>query len=299
MGFLGGGGATGTPTETPNPVNDSTTVDSVRSDAVAAMADVDAYVVDSTVDEEYESEVNPSVGINTTTRVNRTSRRINLTQVYSSTQRTYTVGAYALDGTMYGYSDFYRAEYGGEWIRYVPSDFERSFERRDTLSRQRSVLEGGNVTLAGTQTVRGTETYVVDANVSDEQYRSLVASYAGNATRSNVTVESASYRLWIANDTHLPVKSTATLELTVLETNPNTSVRTTATLRYEYGTTVNVTLPEEASNAENVTDELGGRSAPSLRKSTTRQSARQQPHSLARSRSGPRRPPPTDTDYCD
>lgn len=257
MGFLGGGGSGSTPTVTPEPVNDSTTAEAVRSDALVAMDEVDTYVVEGRAVSEYTGDVGQSATTNTTARVNRSARRINLTEVQSTDDRTYTVDTYLVDGTLYGFSDFYSTQFGKDWIRATPPDPQRAWDRRDTLSRQRAVLSAANVTLAGTQTVAGTETYVLDATLSGEAYDALVGSAVGNLT-GNVSVRTASFRFWIANDTDLPVRSTATLDLLLTDPTPNATVETTVTFRYEYGGEVAVALPKGASNAKNVTAELYG-----------------------------------------
>jgi hypothetical protein len=257
MGFLGGGGSGSTPTVTPEPVNDSTTAEDVRSAAVAATADVDTYVVEGRAVSEYTGDVSQSATTNTTARVNRSARRLNLTEVQSTDDRTYTVDTYLVNETVYGFSDFYGTRFGSDWIRATPPDFGRAWDRRDTLARQRAVLEAANVTLAGTQTLAGTETYVLDATLPGEAYDALVGSAVGNLT-GNVTVRSASFRFWIATDADRPVQSTATLDLLLTDPTPNATVETTVTFRYEYGGEVTVALPKGASNARNVTDELYG-----------------------------------------
>jgi hypothetical protein len=263
MGFLGGGGSASTPTVTPEPVNDSTTAEEVRSAALAATTGVDTYVAEGTAVSEYTGDVSQTETTNTTLRVNRSARRLNATEVRSTDDRTYTVDTLLVDGTVYGFSDFYGTQFGSDWIRATPPDFGVAWERRDTLSRQHAVLEAANVTLAGTQTVADTETYVLDATLSGEAYDGLVGSLAGNATgrlAGNVSVRDASFRFWVASGTDRPVKSTATLDLLLTDPDPNATVETTVTLRYEYGSEVAVALPKAASNAKNVTRQLYGQS---------------------------------------
>ncbi|MFB6071579.1 MAG: hypothetical protein ABEJ88_01275 [Halobacterium sp.] len=118
------------------------------------------------------------------------------------------------------------------------------------VAQQRRLLRNGTVTFLGNETVDGVRTTVLRVYPEEGVLRQLVTREAAGTGLGPITIEEATYRLYLAKDTHLPVKVEMNLQLTV-EASPDRSGHGSATITFtDYGTPVNVTIPDRATGSE-------------------------------------------------
>jgi len=164
---------------------------------------------------------------------NRTSERARLNaSVYGTPATTYVDGetAYVNAGDRWQVQDLAGSGLWGE---------------NGTLARQRALLDAGNVSVVGNETVDGVETTVYAVDAEPAAFESLLGQ--GAATTDGVAVQNASYRLYVADDTDLPRKA----ELSTAVTAQGQPSRANVTILFsEYGEPVHVTIPEDAPTNE-------------------------------------------------
>lgn len=252
-----GGGDGGDPVTTTPAVGNGTAIPgdadaaTVKQHALAAMRNTSAYTLDATVARTVtQSGRTQTITVNSTGEFDRGARALRLNQTVSSRlgQRV-SSATYLVDGTLYARSPQNEQQHGSAWIRQDLSDPERVWNQTDTLYRQQALLAAANVTLAGSETVSGVETRVLDLDVSSETYAELVSrSGFGGA---NVTVTNASFTLYVAESSGQLVRATGTVASEVATASGRTTVSEELRLRFGYGS-VSVDLPAAARDAPRV-----------------------------------------------
>lgn len=199
----------------------------LQDDAAAAMADADTYRM--------EMRMNVSASGQTMTMAqhavfdHETERaRVNSTAAGRETT-TY------IDGTT-AYVNV-----GGVWRTQDLSETE-PWNESSGIRQQQSVLESANVTVNGSATVDGVETTVLAVEPDTEELQSVVVQQTGSL--DGVEIEDATYRMYVANDTHRLRQVEMNLEMSVGEQSAVANATTTFS---EYGEPVNVSVPEEAT----------------------------------------------------
>lgn len=164
---------------------------------------------------------------------NRTSERARLNlSVYGTPATSYVDGetAYVNAGNQWQVQDLSGSGLWGE---------------NGTLARQRALLETGEVSVVGNETVDGVETTVYAVDADPAAFESLLGQQAGST--SQVGIRNASYRLYVADDTDLPRRA----ELSTTVTAQGESSRANVTILFsDYGAPVHVTIPEDAPTTE-------------------------------------------------
>mgnify|MGYP000191628523 CR=1 FL=1 len=152
---------------------------------------------------------------------------------------------------------------GGVWRTQDISATE-PWNNNSGLRQQRAVLESATVSVNGSATVDvrrtdgspstsetqsvsedGVETTVLAVDPETEELRSVVTQRAGNLDA--VEIEDATYRMYVADDTHRLRKVEMNLSMTVAGQPATANATTTFSA---YGEPVNVTVPEEATDGE-------------------------------------------------
>lgn len=114
------------------------------------------------------------------------------------------------------------------------------------LAQQRYLLQNASVTVSGSATVDGVETTVLTVDPKDGRLKQLLTRSTSDSL-GNITIEEASYELYVATDSHRPVKVEMTLQLT-LEKNTEKSGHGSATITFSsFNEPVDVTIPERAT----------------------------------------------------
>lgn len=221
MGFLGGGGG------------DTAERDSRQLvvDAQEAMQSVDTYRMNMTMHVVAEGETYDlrRVGVFDATE---NQARLNLT---TNGNRTL---AYVDGSTMY-------VNAGDGWQTRALSG-SNSWQSAVGIAQQRYLLENASVTVSGSATVDGVETTVLDVDPRDGKLKQLITRSTSDSL-GNVTIEEASYELYVATDSHRPRKVEMALQLTI-ERNWDKSGHGSATITFSgFNEPVNVTIPDRAT----------------------------------------------------
>lgn len=258
------GGSNDTPADGPtvdgtevNGTNGSVDGAAVKADALAAMDAVETYRVEANVTTQYVGALDQTVAGTSEGRFNRTAREAYLTQTQAVLNRSYVVETYYVNDTLYQHSESYTLRFDSEWIRYpTPVNASVQWSQFDTLARQRAVLNASNVTLAGTETINGTETYVLRANV-DRSRLSELGYTVGGAGRGDLNVTSLNATYYISTETARPVRTVTTLtgQTTVRAQDNGRTLRIKQRIALDfggYGEPVTVTLPDGASTAATI-----------------------------------------------
>lgn len=234
--------ATTAPSEELPPAND------LKADVLAAIDTVESYRVHR------NRTIRRSGGIERTTILtsnrsfNRTTRelRVNLTQ--SSAGRTIAVERYLMNQTLYVHSQQYVRQYDSTWVKQNLSEsYDAVWNASDVLARQRALLNISTVTVQGTETVAGVETYVLRAELPSEQLEDLTTNIT---QQGEYDINESTAMFWISTDSMLPVRST-------INSSGQTSVRgrtidftQTTSVQYSgYGSRVTIQLPPAADSA--------------------------------------------------
>jgi len=164
---------------------------------------------------------------------NRTSERARL-----------NVSVYGTPATSYFDGETAYVNAGGRW-QVQDRSGSGVWGENGTLARQRALLDAGNVSIVGNETVDGVETTVYAVDADPAAFESLLGQGAG--TTGGVAVQSASYRLYVADDSDLPRKAV----LSTAVTAQGQSSRANVTILFsDYGEPVHVTVPEDAPTTE-------------------------------------------------
>lgn len=144
-----------------------------------------------------------------------------------------------LDGTtMY-------VEDNGTW-RERPLADDTSWKSAVGLAQQRYLLENASVTVAGTETVDGVETTVLSVDPKDGKLRQLLTR-STTEDLGKITIEEASYDLYVAEASHRPQRVEINLQVTV-EKNWDKSGHGSVAITFSaFDEPVNATIPERAT----------------------------------------------------
>lgn len=213
-----GGPATTTPPADTRPV----------SERVAdATADVDTYGVDFQMNLTANGE---TLQLTQSGVYDRASERARLNMSVYGTPAT----AYFDGETMY-------IETAGQWQRQDRAG-SGIWGENSTLARQRALLDVGEVSAAGSATVDGVATTAYEVDAEPAAFESLL-SQGAQAGQASLTIQSASYRLYVADDTDRPRKA----ELSTTVSTQGQTARANVTILFSgYGDPVSVTIPEAA-----------------------------------------------------
>lgn len=218
----------------------------VKADALAAIDGVETYRTNGSVVTVYTGGVDRTINATVEGRFDRTDRRAYINQTQSVLGRSVVVETYVVDGTVYQHSDQYVQRFDSEWIRTEAGNDSRTWDRYDTLSRQRALLNVSNVSVAGTERVDGTETYVLEAEPDPDRLDELGL----NASRGNFEVRNVSATFYVATDSGRLVRSTTRLVGETTARDQTIQVDQQVDLRFTgYGDPVEVQLPEGADDA--------------------------------------------------
>jgi len=249
---------TATTASTSESAADGPTAAELRQDALAATAAVETYRVNGTLNQTIR---NNRLTRRTNTSLagvfDRSTRRLRINQTVTALGRQVEVAVYLVDGTLYQYNPQLRQRFGSAWIRFDLSGNEsRAWNASDTLGRQYDILNGSTVSLAGTATVDGRETYVIEANATDAGGGlfgpTAGAGGAGGNGSGGIDVSRLTATYYLEADTRRPVLAVVRLNASVALNRSTTDVEQTARLRFSgYGTPADVDLPAGADTAVN------------------------------------------------
>ncbi|MCG1003458.1 MULTISPECIES: DUF6612 family protein [Halobacterium] len=207
--------------------DDTADTPQIQSDVVDAMADVDTY----------RMEMRMNISAN--------GQTLSMTQrgVFDHEAEQARVNASALGRQTTTYIDGTTAyvNVGGVWQTRDFSDRE-PWNESTGIDRQRALLESGSVTVAGSATVDGVATTVLRVDPKPSDVKSVIAQQGQGL--DEVGIESATYRMYVANDTHRLRQVEMDLEMSINDQTTDAN----ATMTFSaYGEPVNISVPDAAT----------------------------------------------------
>jgi hypothetical protein len=226
-GALGGGGGDGA-----GPTQTAEDEQSVGERVADATGDVATYGVDFRMNVTANGE---TLQVTQSGVYNRTSERARL-----------NVSVYGTPATSYFDGETVYVNAGDRW-QVQDRSGSGIWGENGTLARQRALLETGEVSVVGEETVDGVETTVYAVDADPAAFESLLGQQQATGGSSQLTVQNASYRLYVADDTDLPRKA----ELSTTVTTEGQTSRANVTILFsDYDEPVDVTIPEDAPTNE-------------------------------------------------
>jgi len=259
--FAGGGGG-GDAGPRLDPTN--ATVEEVRPPALAALAEVETYRVNGTVEREFGSPRGPDdpedvvdgreVVTETRVVVNRTTRSLRAEELQRAEGQTVEVRTWVVNETLFARSaafvgdpDRFRDDYGSEWVVRQPSNFSARWATLDPVTRQRALFSAANLSVAGLDPETGA--YVLRGSVSPATYERTVGGLDGRfaAADAEYSVTNVTVTVHVDPDTDRLRRFEGEVDLTVPTEQGVVPVTQTVTLRYDaYGLPVAVETPDGA-----------------------------------------------------
>jgi len=200
----------------------------VKEDATAAMQDVDTYRM--------SMEMNISAN----------GRSITMTQGgvfdHEAERARLNVSAFGMQTVTYLDGTTMYMKSNGRWQTRDMSD-QDPWESGNGITQQQNILESGEVTVEGTETVDDVETTVLSVDPDEEQLKELIAQQQSQSFEG-ITIENATYTLYVAKESDLPRKMEMTMEMSM---EGQTAEANMTAYFSEYGEPVNITIPEKAT----------------------------------------------------
>jgi len=247
-GCLGLGGSDDGSEPDPEP---EVTAGEVANATAEELATVESFRANTTATQRLVGNVEQRSSLSAAIRVDREREAAVLEQTVQAQGQTRESDVYLVDGTIYERSEVYAQQFGSEWVRNDnPEAFRAQWRSNDFVGEIRAYIDHGTAELNGTETVDGTETYVLEL---DGEEAALESEYY--ADPGNVSYRTLEMTVWVDPETDRPVQVAGTIETEV--TVQGQTVESTQEYEYtlEY-TTVDVTLPDAASDAISA-DEIG------------------------------------------
>lgn len=238
-------------TTTATPSGPDVDAAALRSKALDSLAGVDTARFQTNVSQNVVSgAVNRTVTVNGTVRLNRTARELAVQRTARGPAGSAESAQYLVGETVYTRSRQNVQAYGSEWTKLdVSENFSRTWRSLDDVAIQRELLNASEVSLAGTESVDGTETYRLQLALSPDDLSSVAAFNASTVAEIRATY-------WVRPDDGSLVQSRLFVNATSTVQGQSFVVRQTVVRRMlETGQRVTVTLPEGAENAVSVGDD--------------------------------------------
>lgn len=180
-------------------VGNQSQAEELRTGAVDAMAEVDSYTMDMTVEVSAAGSDAVAQSQETTMRIDQADRRASIEQTIRAEGQEQTTQAYLVDDAMH-------VQQAGTWqTQQLPEDPWEGAGAGQT--NQLQALEEANVTHAGNETVDGVETEVLEIEMSGDAYEQLLreqANASGTAGLGQllelIDVQSVEIRQYVATE---------------------------------------------------------------------------------------------------
>lgn len=214
--------------------DDAPDAEQLTSDTIAAIQDADTYRM--------------SMSLN----LSASGQTFTITQEgdfdHEAEQARLDVTAYGVQSTAYMNGSTMYVKSNGRWQTQDFSE-EKPWEAGNGVTQQVNILESGDVSVAGTAMVDGVETTILSVDSNEDELKQLLTQQGQSL--DGVTIEDATYKLYVANDTHLPRKLEMTMEMSINGQTADAEV--TATFS-GYGEPVDITIPDAATQSDSSAD---------------------------------------------
>ncbi|MFB6295503.1 MAG: hypothetical protein ABEH66_01520 [Halobacteriales archaeon] len=257
------GSPAGDPEETPTAGTPTPDGEEIRASAVDAMDAVETYRVVANESRTVIANRAQEILIEQTVTVDRTSGSLHVAANQSVAGRTIALDIYLVDGTLYQRSRAYVRQFSTEWLEVdTVENVSRVRTALDPLRRQQRLLEATNVTINGTETVDGTETYRLETSSDPERLEEVFAEQVSGPgsqlNESTYSISNASFTFWISTETTRPVKAVGAIDSTVSARGQTVSLEQSFSFQYDYESEASVDLPEGAESAVPLSEALNG-----------------------------------------
>ncbi|WP_181687222.1 hypothetical protein [Halorhabdus salina] len=246
-----GGGTTTAPS--PDQADDVPTATQLQQEAIGAMAEVEAYQAhqNATIRQQ-ANNLNRTTTLDIDYRVDRSVRSLASHRTAVQGGREDVVDRYIVDQMLYQRSDRYTSVYGSEWVKNDLSDnFTRQWHLSDQLWRYKFMLGNASLSDVTTETINGSETYVVTADVDMEEFNQALneqldlPSNASQTSGGNTIIEAT---FWIDAETDRPIKVQRSVTGTQTVQGQTIEFEREIETMMQYDA-VSISLPDEAENA--------------------------------------------------
>lgn len=225
----------------------------IQADTLAWLDGVDNYRVEATINQTVISgDVTQNVSTTATVRINGTARELFVNRTQTAYGQTVSQQNYLKNQTMYVHNQRFAAQYGSEWVKVdLSENFTRVWKGQDVLHVRQEVLNASSVSLVEETTLDGTPVYVVRMYPSFEDLETI-EGFGINATNVNEMYGT----LWVSKDDSRLLRSTMFVNQTVTNQGQEMTIVLEATRDYSaFGEPVEITLPDEAENAVNLSNQ--------------------------------------------
>ncbi|WP_232685989.1 DUF6612 family protein [Halobacterium zhouii] len=155
-----------------------------------------------------------------------------------------SVTAFGVQGVTYMDGSTIYVKMNDQW-RTKESTDQDPWKAGNGVTQHMQVLESGEVSISGTATVDGVETTVLSVDTNESELMEILAQQGQNY--GDITIEDATYKLHVADDTHRPRKAEMTM---TMNSGGQTAVANVTVTFSEYGEPVDITIPDAATKSE-------------------------------------------------
>ncbi|WP_158853769.1 DUF6612 family protein [Halorhabdus sp. CUG00001] len=255
-GCSGGGTTTAT---SPDQPTDEPTASQLQQQAITAISDVAAYHAQQNATiRQQANNLNRSSTLDIDYQVDRTARSLESHRTAVQSGREVVVDRYIVEKTLYQRSEQFASVYGSEWVKNDLSDnFTRQWHLSDQLWRYKFMLGNASLSNVTTDTVDGSETYVVTADVNMEEFNAALNEQlnlpenASQTTSGNTTISAT---FWIDTETHRPVKVERAVSGTQTVQGQTIEFEREVETMIQYDA-VSISLPDEAEDAVDIANQ--------------------------------------------
>lgn len=179
--------------------------------------------------------------------VNRQAHEAHTNINQSTLGRTATFDHYFVNRTLYRRSPSYTRLYDSQWVKVNVTQFSHIWHRFNVLTRQRKILNASDVTLNGTETINGIQTYRLEVHPNPTQVKDIIF---GLGRRGGLDITNITATYWIHKETMRPVRMTYELSGTRTIQGQEYDIESQIDLRIsQYNDSVSIELPSKAETA--------------------------------------------------
>ncbi|WP_440988644.1 hypothetical protein [Haloarchaeobius baliensis] len=220
----------------------------IRQSALTALRDVSTVQLEGVLNQSVSTAAaSQSTSATFGVTIDAEQRRLVVDQTVQTQGRTVNQTTYLLNDSLYIRSSALERRYGSQWVtQNVSERYDRLWRNRSALSLHSNLLNvTENLSVTGTETVRGEEVYVLSLRPSDAELSEL-----GGVNFAGGEVHAFDATFYVSTETDLVVRSDIHVNETV--TIRGQELQQVVDVRRDfvaYDQDVAVTLPPEADGA--------------------------------------------------
>jgi len=224
------------------------TAEQIRDKSVEAMDNVHSYAFDMDIKISIEEQGMRSMDMTGNGRVDLKNKRMHSKIDVGMMGMTISTETYLIDNMQYIMLPT---------MGWVKNETEANiWEKENLVKSQKDLMEGIEVKLLGSENINGIDCYIIEMKPNKEEILQLFGQQMGDTSGISSAeigemIRSTELKEWIAKDTFLVRRSMADMQM---ETKGKTlNIEMTIDI-YDYNKDMNIELPEEAKNAQDIED---------------------------------------------